>query len=158
PVPTTDVLVDSSDPERFSVVQATPQSVLSGVQNDAFYVTGQRGIDALRPWRARPFEPLAVARWQTELPAMGRYRVGVYIPYALSGLIDSDVVYYQVQHRDGVSEVPVRMQMSANEWVDLGTYDFAGPASVALPLRDSVGGRGVWVDAVLWQAVEVGQP
>lgn len=158
PVLTTDVLVDSSDPERFSVVQATPQSVLSGVQNDAFYVTGQRGIDALRPWRARPFEPLAVARWQTELPAMGRYRVGVYIPYALSGLIDSDVVYYQVQHRDGVSEVPVRMQMSANEWVDLGTYDFAGPASVALPLRDSVGGRGVWVDAVLWQAVEVGQP
>ncbi|MFN5058905.1 MAG: peptidoglycan DD-metalloendopeptidase family protein [Chloroflexota bacterium] len=158
PVPATDVLVDSNDPVRFTIVQATPQTVLSGVQNDAFYVVGQRGVDALRPWRARPFVPLAVARWQAELPVPGRYRVSVYIPYALSGLIDSDVVYYQVQHRDGVSEVPVRMQIGANEWIDLGTYAFDGPASVVLPLRDSVGGRGVWIDAILWQSVEGGQP
>lgn len=158
PVPATDVLVDSSDLERFTMVQATPQSVLSGVQNDAFFVAGQRGVDALRPWRSRPFEPLAVARWQAELPAPGRYRVSVYIPYALSGLIDSDVVYYQVQHRDGISEVPVRMQIGANEWIDLGTYMFDGPASVVLPLRDSVGGRGVWVDAILWQSVAGVQP
>lgn len=153
-----DVMVDSSDSQRFTLWQATPQTVLSGVQNEAFFVAGQRGADAWRPWRARPFEPLAVARWQTELPTPGYYRVSVYIPYALSGLIDSDVVYYQVQHRDGVSEVPVRMQAGANEWVDLGTYAFDTAAAVVLPLRDAVGGRGVWLDAVLWQAVEKGQP
>jgi murein DD-endopeptidase MepM/ murein hydrolase activator NlpD len=157
-IPAADVLVDSSDPQRFVILQATPQTVMSGVQNEALYVAGQRGIDALRPWRSRPFEPLAVARWQTELPAPGLYRVSVYIPYALSGLIDSDVVYYQVQHRDGVHEVPVRMQIGANEWIDLGIYAFDGPAAVVLPLRDSVGGRGIWLDAVLWQAVEQGQP
>lgn len=158
PVPATDVLVDSSDSERFTIVQATPQSVLSGVQNDALYVVGQRGVDALRPWRARPFEPLALARWQATLPTSGQYRVSVYIPYALSGLIDSDVVYYQVQHRDGISEVPVRMRVGANEWVDLGTYMFDDRATVVLPLRDSIGGRGVWLDAVLWQAREREQP
>ena len=157
-MPSTDVLVDSSDPDRFTIVQATPQTVLSGVQNDALYVAGQRGVAALRPWRARPFEPLAIARWQATLPAPGQYRGSVYIPYALSGLIDSDVVYYQVQHRDGVSEVPVRMQIGANEWVNLGTYAFDESAAVILPLRDSVGGRGVWIDAVLWQAAEKGQP
>lgn len=155
---TGDVLVDSSDTERFSLWQATAQRVSSGVQNDALFVAGQRGADALRPWRARPFEPLAVARWQTELPTAGRYRVSVYVPYALSGLIDSEVVYYQVQHRDGISEVPVRVQLSANEWVDLGTYAFDGSATVVLPLREAIGGRGVWVDAVLWQAVEKAQP
>ncbi|MBM4412556.1 MAG: peptidase M23 [Chloroflexi bacterium] len=157
-VPATDVLVDSSDRQRFTLWQASPQSVMSGVQNEALFVPGQRGADALRPWRARPVEPIAMARWQTSLPAPGNYRVSVYIPYAMSGLIDSDVVYYQVQHRDGISEVPVRMQISANEWVDLGTYAFDDVAAVVLPLRDGVGGRGVWLDAVLWQAVAKGQP
>lgn len=158
PIAATDVLVDSTDPARFTIVQATPQSVLSGVQNDALYVAGQRGVDMLRPWRSRPFEPLAVARWQAELPSPGLYRVSAYIPYALSGLVDSDVVYYQVQHSDGVSEVPVRMLIGANEWVDLGTYTFNSSATVVLPLRDSIGGRGVWIDAILWQFVEKGQP
>lgn len=158
PVPATDVLVDSSDSTRFTVWQSTPQEVASGVQNNALFVSGQRGSDALRPWRARPFVPMALARWQAELPMPGRYRVSVYIPYALSGLIDSDVVYYQVQHRDGISEVPIRMQASANEWVDLGTYTFDTNAAVLLPLSDAIGGRGVWIDAVLWQAVEQVQP
>ncbi len=158
PVAETDVLVDSNDAERFTVWQANPQPVPSGVQNEALFVAGQRGADALRPWRARPVVPLAMARWQAELPAPGQYRVRVYIPYALSGLIDSDVVYYQVQHRDGISEIPVRMQISANEWVDLGTYAFERNAAVLLPLRDAVGGRGVWIDAVLWQSVENVKP
>ena len=81
------------------------------------------------------------------------YRVLVYIPYALSGLIDSDGVFFQIKHRDGVSEMPVDMQSAANEWVDLGTYQFDSSGDVILPMRDAIGERGVWADAVLWQPV-----
>ena len=81
-----------------------------------------------------------------------------YVPYALSGLIDSDMVAYQIVHRGGISEQRVNMQQTANEWADLGTYDFDTDARVVLPLRDSYGGRSVWADAVLWQAVAGEQP
>ena len=45
------------------------------------------------------------------------------------------------------------MQVAANEWVDLGTYQFDGRGDVLLPMRESIGDRGVWADAVLWQPV-----
>ena len=47
----------------------------------------------------------------------------------------------------------VDMQAAANEWVDLGTYQFESSGDVLLPMRDAIGARGVWADAVLWQPV-----
>jgi hypothetical protein len=82
----------------------------------------------------------------------------VYVPYALSGLIDSDMVAYQIVHRDGINEARVNLQTVANEWVDLGTYTFDTSARVLLPLRDAIGGRGIWADALLWQAVDSEAP
>lgn len=147
------VLVDSSDAQKFTVVGTTMQSVATGVGNAALFAAAQRGADQMRPWRARPFVPLALSHWQAVIPTSGRYRVLVYVPYALSGLIDSDKVFFQIVHRDGVSEVAVNMQAVANEWVDLGTYQFDGSGGVLLPMRDAIGDRGVWADAVLWQPV-----
>jgi hypothetical protein len=94
-----------------------------------------------------------MSRWQAVILTPGTYRVLAYIPYALSGLIDSDGVFFQIVHRNGVSEMPVNMQVAANEWVDLGTYQFEGSGDVILPMRDAIGDRGVWADAVLWQPV-----
>ncbi|MFM2310002.1 MAG: hypothetical protein RLY87_2124 [Chloroflexota bacterium] len=154
PVPAGDVLVDSADPAHFTLVGVPTQSVASGVGASALYVAGQRGVDLLRSWRARPLGPVATAEWHTDVPKPGRYRLLVYVPYALSGLIDSDGVSYQIIHRDGVVEQRVNLQTVANEWVDLGTYTFDTRARVILPLRDAIGGRGIWADALLWQAQE----
>ncbi|MFM2032199.1 MAG: hypothetical protein RLZZ297_964 [Chloroflexota bacterium] len=153
-----DVLVDSDDPDRFTLTGLAGETSPSGVGQQSIFVAAQRGVDLLRSWRARPLEPVATARWQTTLPAPGRYRVLAYVPYALSGLIDSDMVAYQIIHRDGIAEQRVDMQQTANEWVDLGTYEFGTEGSVLLPLRDSYGGRSVWADAVLWQAVATEEP
>jgi murein DD-endopeptidase MepM/ murein hydrolase activator NlpD len=147
------VLVDSSDSTQFAVVATTLTTVETGVGNTAMFAAAQRGADRMRPWRARPLVPLAMIHWHAVIPNPGRYRVLVYIPYALSGLIDSDGVFFQISHRDGVSEMPVNMQTAANEWVDLGTYQFEGSGDVILPMRDAIGDRGVWADAVLWQPV-----
>lgn len=152
------VLVDSSDNTQFTVVGTTLTAVETGVGNTALYAAAQRGADRMRPWRARPFVPLAMSRWQAVIPTPGTYRVLVYIPYALSGLIDSDGVFFQIVHRNGVSEMPVNMQVAANEWVDLGTYQFDGRGDVLLPMRESIGDRGVWADAVLWQPVTGATP
>jgi len=150
PAPAGSVLVDSDGP-GFAVSELVPTAVASGVGNESLFVASQRGFDRLRSWRARPIGPIAMARWYSDALQPGQYRVFVYVPYALSGLIDADGVYYQVVHRDGVAERFVNMQVVANEWVDLGTYWFDSRGEVVLPLRDAIGGRGVWADAVLWQ-------
>ena len=158
PVSAPDVLIDSSDPDHFRVTGLTTLSTPSGVGGSASYVAGQRGVDLLRTWRARPIGPVAVAEWHVDTLRPGRYRLLVYVPYALSGLIDSDMVAYQIVHRDGTSEARVNLQTVANEWVDLGTYPFDTRARVLLPLRDAIGGRGIWADALLWQAVDSEAP
>lgn len=158
PPPPGSVLVDSTDTQRFRVLHATMAEVTSGVGNSALFTPSQRGYDRMRPWRARPFVPLALAEWYAPLPAPGTFRVLAYIPYALSGLIDSDGVMYQVVHRDGIAEVRVNSQEVANEWVDLGTYAFRDTGRVVLPLRDSIGGRGIWADAIIWMPVSGSTP
>ena len=152
------VLVDSSDTQHFDVVGTVLKSVDAGVGNTSLFAAAQRGADRIRPWRARPFVPLAISHWHAVIPNPGTYRVLVYIPYALSGLIDSDGVFYQIIHHNGISEVAVNMQSVANEWVDLGTYQFDGSGDVILPMRDAIGDRGVWADAVLWQPVTGATP
>jgi murein DD-endopeptidase MepM/ murein hydrolase activator NlpD len=150
PPPAGSVLVDTDSP-GFVVRELPSTAVESGVGNQSLFVASQRGFDRLRSWRPRPIGPVATARWHSDALTPGQYRVFVYVPYALSGLIDADGVYYQVVHRDGIAERFVNMQAVANEWVDLGTYWFAAQGEVVLPLRDAIGGRGVWADAVLWQ-------
>ena len=158
PPPAGSVLVDSDDPQQFQVRNATMTDVPAGVGNRALFTPSQRGYDRMRPWRARPFVPMALAEWSAPLPTPGTYRVMAYVPYALSGLIDSDGVMYQILHRDGVAEVRVNSQEVANEWVDLGTYTFAERGRVLLPLRDAIGGRGIWADAIIWMPVAGGSP
>ena len=158
PVPAGDVLVDSADPAHFTIVGVPTQTTASGVGASAVFVAGQRGVDLLRSWRARPFGPVATAEWQVDVPKPGRYRLLVYVPYALSGLIDSDAVSYQIIHHDGVSEQRVNLQAVANEWVDIGSYTFDARARVILPLRDAIGGRGIWADALLLQALDTEAP
>lgn len=98
----------------------------------------------------------ATATWRATLPTSGRYRVLAYVPYALSGLIDATEVRYRIQSSEGEAEVMVNQRRYANEWVDLGTYQFdAGQrASVVMTNEDGQARRSVWADAVMWLPAE----
>ena len=92
----------------------------------------------------------ATARYQPDLPA-GRYRLLAYIPYVLNGLDDGVGVTYHIRHSGGTTDVIADLQQSANEWLDLGTYDFApGHADVTFDNHLLVGDQSVWADAIMW--------
>jgi murein DD-endopeptidase MepM/ murein hydrolase activator NlpD len=98
-----------------------------------------------------PATPTAAAVWRPALPRPGRYRVLAYVPYALSGLNDARTVRYLIRHRGGEAEVPANLELHANDWIDLGTYDFdPGDAAVTLTNGSDEAQRGVWADAMLW--------
>ena len=113
------------------------------------------GADAAGPWSLRPIADPAVARWTPQLPAAGRYRVMAYVPYAISGMFDSAEVRYIIRHGDAQSEIVVNARDLANDWADLGVYDFAPgqPASVTLAAAAEGRGLGIWADAVAWVAL-----
>jgi murein DD-endopeptidase MepM/ murein hydrolase activator NlpD len=109
------------------------------------------------PWEPRPLIGTpAVATWSPTLPHAGRYRVLAYIPHIVNGLDDSREARYRVHHYDGEDDVALNIETYANSWADLGTYYF-GPQStplVSLSVLAGDGGRGVWVDAMVWEPVE----
>lgn len=108
--------------------------------------------DDSQPWRARSLDTPAVAVWQPELPAAGRYHVLAYVPYILNGLDDSNTVRYYVRYRDGETEISVDGESHANSWADLGIYEF-DPADTPLVSVSTLAGdegRGAWADAVVW--------
>jgi murein DD-endopeptidase MepM/ murein hydrolase activator NlpD len=131
------------------------QSVPSGYGGEALFIPSLPGADSRGAWELRPLAPPAVAVWRPELPAPGRYRVLAYIPYALSGLEDPRSLRYRVRHSGGEAEVEVDVTLQANDWADLGTYDFAPGDTPAVVLSNAAEGRSlsVWADAVMWVPV-----
>jgi murein DD-endopeptidase MepM/ murein hydrolase activator NlpD len=155
PPPPGSVVVDTDSP-RFIKEGEGWQSVPVGYGGSALFVPSTIGAAGLQPWELRPLDTPAVAVWQPELPAMGRYRVLAYVPYALSGLEDATEVRYHVRYSGGEAEVTVDDARAANDWVDLGTYEFApGDApSVSVSSLVEATRYSVWADAVMWVPVD----
>ncbi|HWQ14182.1 MAG TPA: peptidoglycan DD-metalloendopeptidase family protein [Roseiflexaceae bacterium] len=131
------------------------QEVASGYGGRALFIPSVPGAEGRDPWELRPLTPPAVAVWRPALQAPGRYRVLAYIPYALSGLEDPRHMHYRVRHAGGEAEVVVDAQLHANDWADLGVYDFA-PGDTAVVLSSAAEGRrlSVWVDAIIWLPIK----
>ena len=99
--------------------------------------------------------PSATARYRATITNAGRYRVMAYVPYAINGLDEATSVAYQVQHASGEATLTIDLQQVANEWIDLGTYEFAtGETEVRLDNRASAADQSIWADAVIWQPVQ----
>ena len=128
------------------------QSVPVGYGGSALFVPSTRGFDVNQPWELRPLAMPAVAVWQPTLPAMGRYRVLAYVPYALSGLDDAIDVRYAIRFAGGEAEVIVDDRVYANDWADLGTYTFdpADSPSIAISNLVSAEQNSIWADAIMW--------
>jgi len=128
------------------------QTVPVGYGGEALFVPSLRGADANGPLDVRPLTLPSVAVWRPTLPAAGRYRVLVYVPYALSGLEDATRVRYRVRYSGGEAEVLINEPIAANDWVDLGTYHFDPNDHPAVSTSNIAedGQRSVWADAVMW--------
>ncbi len=150
PAPAGVALVDDGGP-GFVAGGGSWQSSPIGAGGRSSYVPSLRGVDAGRPWDLRALVAPSVAVYRPELPAAGRYRVLAYVPYAANGLDDAQRVRYRIRHSGGEAELIVSQERFANEWIDLGTYDFApGQALVSLSNLAEDVQRGVWADAVVW--------
>lgn len=126
-----------------------------GYGGGSLYAASSFPGSAAQPWRAAALDAPLLALWRPQLPAAGRYRVLVYIPYALNGLDESRELRYVIRHSGGETSAAINSEDDRNWWADLGTYDFT-PAD-ALVLGGSLAGdlrRGVWIDAVAFVPVK----
>jgi murein DD-endopeptidase MepM/ murein hydrolase activator NlpD len=155
PPPPDAVVVDAGGP-GFAKEGDGWQSVPVGYGGEALFAPSLRGADAAGPLDLRPLARPAVAVWRPTLPHAGRYRVLVYVPYALSGLEDATRVRYRVRYSGGEAEVLIDEPKVANDWVDLGTYSFdpADNPTVSTSNIAEGGQLSVWADAVMWLPVE----
>lgn len=155
PPPAGAVVVDSNG-AGFTQIGKDWQEAPSGYGGNAEFTPSLRGTSEREPWHLRPLRAPAVAIWRATIPKAGRYRVLTYIPYALSGLEDSRRTEYRVRHAQQETLIIVDAQVYANDWVDLGTYEFqAGDQSVVILSNQTESDRlGVWADVVMWLPVE----
>lgn len=155
PPPAGAIVVDTDSP-GFAAGGANWQPNPVGAGGGSLFVQSVRGADSARPWDVRSLVEPSVAVYRPELPAAGRYRVIAYVPYALNGLIDTTRARYHVQYSGGEAEVVVDAQVYANDWVDLGTYEFDPADSPLVTVSNFAEDeqRGVWADTVMWIPVE----
>lgn len=169
-LPTTELVVTHRSP-GFSRTGEGWQTAPIGVNGESLWITSQispttsgitqtiselAGVAAPVPTLdpANPSSPIpATAVWRAPLTQAGRYRVLAYIPYFFNGHDDASAVRYTIYHAEGSSEVIINQFVFANEWADLGTYQF-DPASdprIELSNRAAEANQGVWAGAMLWQ-------
>lgn len=154
PPPPGAIVVDADSP-GFSKEGEGWQAVPVGYGGSALFAPSLRGADALGPLDLRPLARPAVAVWRPILPAAGRYRVLAYVPYALSGLEDATQVRYRVRYHGGEAEIEISGPDRANDWADLGTYEFdpLDTPTVSMSNLAEEGQRSVWADAMIWLPV-----
>jgi murein DD-endopeptidase MepM/ murein hydrolase activator NlpD len=154
-VPPASAIVVDTDSPGFAKEGDSWQTVPVGFGGSALFVSSLRSDDSA-PWDLRPLAQPAVAVWRPQLPAAGRYRVMAYVPYALSGLEDASQVRYRVRYAGGEAEVVASEPIAANDWVDLGTYEFDPNDHPLVALSNIVEAdqRSVWADAVVWLPVD----
>jgi hypothetical protein len=108
----------------------------------------------------RPEESTNTATWRPGHLPDGRYRVYAHIPQGC-GIAPppyaTGQAHYQISHAAGTSEVRVD-QNTAQQWVDLGEYDFSGGQG-SVSLSDLSGEpysarKVIFFDAVKWERVE----
>lgn len=153
-LPSDVILVDTDSPDFFHEGEGW-QAIPIGYGGEALFVPSTAGVEALFPWELRPLTAPAVAVWKPTLPAAGLYRVLAYVPYALSGLDDAREVRYHIRYSGGEAEIEIDAQLHANDWVDLGTYQFdpADQPTVSTSNLVEASERSVWADALIWVPV-----
>lgn len=151
------IVVDNASPDLLTSGEWERSSL--GYGGSALFTATSQVSSEREPWQMRRLvDTPAVAVWQPDLPRAGSYRVLAYIPYILNGLDDSEELRYQVRHHEGMTEVVIDGESTANFWADLGTYHFDPQHHPRVTVSTLAGdeARGLWADALIWVPVEQG--
>lgn len=149
--PTNAIVVDT-DQVEYKPADKDWEQIPGGYGGTALFIASVRGVDQSRPWELRPLTQPVIAIWRPSLPRGGRYQVLAYIPYALSGLEDSRHLQYRIQHATGEADVIIDARTYANDWAELGTYDFKQGTQALIMLSNLTeeSRLSVWADAIMW--------
>ncbi len=160
--PTTPQPTSPSTPQPKAVSQLVLNSQMTNPQagvglfakaNVDNWFTGSKGYQGKMLWTyASTQEQSNWAEWRPTLSESGNWHVWVFIPAENA---TSTYVRYIVSHKGGKTEVPVNQGGNRNQWVNLGSYNFA-PGQGYLRLSDVTGELTtgtplkIGFDAVCW--------
>lgn len=87
--------------------------------------------------------------WRPEIPANGRYRIEVRVPYCNTGRAETSGAVYDITHAHGTSSVTVDQNAQVGLWITLGEFDLTAGTDNTIRLSDLTStddGLGVWFD------------
>jgi hypothetical protein len=113
---------------------------LCGFNNHAWYTWSTSNPALSTNW----------GEWRPNVPAAGRYRIDVFVPYCRTGRDETGSAVYTIQHADGVSTRTISQQADVGLWITLGEYNLRQGNGNVIRLTDVTrdDGLGVWFDAV----------
>ena len=123
---------------------------LCGYNNHAFYAWSVNNQADGVVW----------GEWRPNVPAAGRYRIDVYVPYCHTGRGETAGAAYTIWHAGGTSTRTISQQANVGLWTTLGEFDLnAGNGNVIrLTNLTNDSGLGVWFDAIRLLPVDAPPP
>lgn len=121
---------------------------MCGFNNHAWYTWSVNNQSASTNW----------GEWRPNIPAAGRYRIDVYVPYCRTGRAETGSATYTIFHAGGTSTRTISQQANVGLWTTLGEYSLAQGNGNVIRLTDLTNdsGLGVWFDAI--RVLPVGAP
>jgi len=113
---------------------------LCGFNNHAWYTWSTSNASASTNW----------GEWRPRVPATGRYRIDVYVPYCRTGRQETKSATYTIRHAGGTDSRTVSHQDNVGLWITLGEYTLNEGNGNVIRLTDLTNdsGLGVWFDAI----------
>lgn len=113
---------------------------LCGFNNHAWYTWSVNTSSQSTNW----------GEWRPNVPAAGRYRIDVYVPYCRTGRGETNSATYTITHAGGTSTRTVSQQANVGLWITLGEYNLNQGNGNVIRLTDRANDSdlGVWFDAI----------
>lgn len=113
---------------------------LCGFNNHAWYTWSVNTASGSTNW----------GEWRPNVPAAGRYRIDVHIPYCHTGRSETGSATYTITHADGTTTKTISHQANVGLWATLGEFTLNQGNGNVIRLTDLTrdSGLGVWFDAV----------
>jgi len=98
--------------------------------------------------------------WRPNVPAAGRYRIDVHIPYCNTGRAETTAATYTINYAGGTTTRTINQQANVGLWATLGEFDLSqGNGNVVrLSNRAPAAGPGVWFDAIRLLPIDAPPP
>lgn len=113
---------------------------LCGFNNHAWYAWSVNNPSQSANW----------GEWRPNIPATGRYRIDVYVPYCRTGRGETSSATYTISHAGGTTTRAVNQQANVGLWTTLGEFSLNQGNGNVIRLTNLTNDSdlGVWFDAI----------